>query len=115
MTSFASRTLTVLAMFWSSSAVACSSAEEDLCEAKVQCEGAADPNLEQEVCLVQADTDAEIAELRGCGDLYDQAIDCFAEKNLCSETKFRGGDDCKGLYDRLDACVGEPKTLDVEG
>ncbi len=114
MTSIASRTLMVLAMFCASSVVACSSAEEDLCEAKVTCEVVADVDLEKEVCLVDADADAEIAELRGCGDLFDQWIDCFAEKNLCDANKFKSGDECDALFDRYEACKGDPKTLDVE-
>ena len=86
-----------------------------MCEAKVTCEGAADADLENEVCLIQADADADISELRGCGALYDQAIECFADNNLCTEAKFKGGDSCKDLFDRLDDCVGDPKTLDLDG
>lgn len=114
MTSFASRTITLLAIVCAAASVGCSTAEEDLCDAKIGCEGAANPDAETEVCLIQADADAKISDLRGCGALYDQAIDCFADNNVCADAQFRGGDQCKDLFDRLDDCVGSPKTLDLD-
>ncbi|HHH11651.1 MAG TPA: hypothetical protein ENK23_06220 [Sorangium sp.] len=117
MTLFARRTLAIFSMFCATSAMACGSPEADLCDLKIQCEGGdTNVDLANEICLLQADADAETANLQGCGDLYDQAIECYnkEENHFCDKQKFKTGGGCDALFGRLDKCIGDPKTIDLK-
>ena len=88
---------------------ACTGPESDLCTAKKDCEGGNDTDLV--VCEIQADANADIADEKGCIDLYDQAVECFADNGACVTAEFKYSTDCDDLFERLNLCVGE--VLDI--
>jgi hypothetical protein len=82
---------------------ACSSAEEDLCDLKCECEGCNEVGYE--VCLNEHDEDFRRADFRGCGELYDDLIACEDQTGVC-----RGADwdtACGPEKDRFKNCTDD--------
>jgi hypothetical protein len=80
---------------------ACSTVEEDLCDAKCECEGCND--VSYDICVNEHDEDFRNADFRGCLDLYDDWIDCQDETGVC-----KGADwdtSCGPEHDRFKNCT----------
>ncbi len=80
---------------------ACSSVEEDLCDAKCECQGCNENDYRN--CLNDHDEDLRAADYRGCLDLYDAWIDCQDATAVC-----RGADwdtSCGHEHERLKNCT----------
>jgi hypothetical protein len=80
---------------------ACSTVEEDLCDAKCECEGCND--VSYDICVNEHDADFRNADFRGCLDLYDDWIDCQDETGVC-----KGADwdtSCGPEHDRFKNCT----------
>jgi len=79
---------------------ACSTAEEDLCDAKCECEGCSDVGYD--ACLFDRDEDFREADFRGCGELYDELIDCENATGVCRGADFDSA--CGPEKERLKNC-----------
>jgi hypothetical protein len=80
----------------------CTSTEEDVCDAKCECEGCSD--REYDDCVFDYEDDERAADNRDCLDLYDEFIACRDDTGYCD-----GGREfetsCGREKDRFKACV----------
>ena len=87
---------------WASlSLAACSSTEEDLCDAQCDCEGCSPSQYDD--CVRHYDNELRDAEYEGCVDWYDDWIDCQDSTWWCSRDDFHH--DCSREHDRLHDCI----------
>lgn len=56
---------------------------EALCEAKEQCNGGNEKDIE--ACVAQEEYEAEVADIIGCTSEYEDYTECFIEQATCSE------------------------------
>jgi hypothetical protein len=81
---------------------ACDDDEDDLCEAKCECQGCSARQYDD--CLYDYENKARSAEFRNCYDFYDAWLACQADTHYC-----RNGhdfeDSCGPERHRLDDCI----------
>lgn len=81
--------------------VACTSAEEDLCDAKCDCEGCSDRDYDN--CVFDREDDEIVADRRGCLDLYDEYVVCQLDTWRCRGADFDTS--CGPERDRYRNCI----------
>ena len=91
----------ILLVTFLGSAAACTSAEEDLCDLKCECEYCSD--WEYDRCVADYDESLRRAEAYGCEDYYDMWIDCRVDTAYCAGRDW--DDRCGFERDRYRACV----------
>ena len=75
--------------------------EEDLCDAKCECEGCS--SWEYDDCVYDYEATARDAEYWGCPDFYDDWVDCRQDTYFCRGTDFE--DSCGHYRERLNDCI----------
>lgn len=79
----------------------CSSVEEDICDAKCDCEGCSDASYD--LCLSEQDSDFREADFRGCIDLYDDLAACEDQTGVCKGAHWETS--CGPEKDRFKNCT----------
>ena len=79
----------------------CGPVEEDVCDAKCECEGCSDREFDD--CVFHHDDDFERADRNGCPELYDDLIACEDDTGRCSGSEWETS--CKAEHDRFKNCV----------
>ncbi len=92
---------TLILICASLSLVGCSTTEEDLCDAKCDCEYCSD--REYDTCVSNYDHEYRDADYEGCLDLYDEWIDCQDSTWWCSGGHFETS--CGHEKNRLKDCT----------
>ena len=86
----------------SASVVACSSAEEDLCDLRCECEYCTPGQYDN--CVYSYEDRERQADFRGCIDLYDMWVDCRESTAYCAPGRdFE--DACGFERSRLNDCI----------
>jgi hypothetical protein len=82
-------------------AVAACDDEEDLCDARCECEGCSPSQYDD--CVYSYDRDARNAEFYRCEDYYDMWIECQHDTYICAGRDFETR--CGWERDRFNDCV----------
>jgi hypothetical protein len=79
----------------------CGSSPGAICNAKCECEGCSDDDLQH--CIAEEDGDAKAADFRGCPDLYSELAACESQTGVCDGTHWKTS--CKDEQERLKHCI----------
>ena len=90
---------------------ACTSLADERCEARCECTGCTDTELE--ACVADVTAEADTAEVYGCGDPFESYVDCELTRSRCRDGRFfLDGIDCSAQASDLNECKLRGSSLD---
>lgn len=103
--------LLLLALWVAGAAAGCEDLSAELCEARCDCTGCAEEELE--ACAVQAAADEDIAAAYGCEEPHEARVTCEITRSRCRDGRFfLDGVDCAAELNAVNECKVRGSTLD---
>jgi hypothetical protein len=81
----------------------CGNSAANVCQAKCDCEGCSDDDLEH--CIAEADGDGKAAEFEGCPELFSELVACETQTGVCDGTHYETS--CHDEAERLKHCLDD--------
>jgi hypothetical protein len=103
--------LLALALLVGAASPACEDLPEELCEARCDCTGCAEEELE--ICVAEAAADEDVAAAYGCDEPHEAHVLCELTKSRCRDGRFfLDGLDCTAELAELNECRVRGSSLD---